>query len=115
MLVSPMSEYNHPFGSEQHITKNGKFPHPHQLSFFQQFLPFLNLVWINILGDFVDLIGVYSMSLLRAMITCCIPMSDFGKVYAVFTAMENLIPIGVTQVYAIVWEVSACIGNFKFC
>ena len=42
-------------------------------------------------------------------------MSDFGKVYAVLTAMENLIPIGVTQVYAVVWEVSTCIGTFKFC
>ena len=52
------------------------------------------------------------MSLLRAMITCCIPMTEFGKVYAVLTAMENLIPIGVTQVYAIVWEVSKYLSKF---
>ena len=57
-------------------------------------------------ADFVDLIGSYSLVLIRAMITCCISMNEFGKIYAVLTAFENLIPIGVTQAYAVIWSVS---------
>jgi hypothetical protein len=59
-----------------------------------------------VLADFVDLIGTYSMSLIRAMVTCCIPMHEFGKIYAVLTAFENLIPIGVSQAYAEIWKVN---------
>ena len=64
-------------------------------------------------GDFVDLIGAYSMSVIRAMVTCCIPMNEFGKIYAVLTAFENLIPIGVSQVYAELWMVPKLVLNFK--
>jgi hypothetical protein len=36
----------------------------------------------------------------------CVPMYEFGKISAVLTAFENLVPIGVTQVYAEVWKVT---------
>jgi hypothetical protein len=32
-------------------------------------------------------------------------MHEFGKIYAVLTAFENLIPIGVSQAYAEIWKV----------
>jgi hypothetical protein len=53
----------------------------------------------------VDLVGSYSMSLIRAMLTCCVPLSEFGKIFSVLSALDNLLPIGLTQAYATVWKV----------
>lgn len=57
----------------------------------------------------VDLIGSYSFSLIRAMLTCCVPLSEFGKVYAVISALDNILPLGLSQLYASLWKV---IENF---
>lgn len=54
----------------------------------------------------VDLMGSYSSSLIRAMVTCCVPLSEFGKVYSVVSALDNLLPLGLSQMYASLWKVS---------
>jgi hypothetical protein len=41
-------------------------------------------------------------------------MHEFGKIYAVLTAFENLIPIGVSQAYAEIWKVKK-FGPKKLC
>jgi hypothetical protein len=39
------------------------------------------------------------------MLTCCVPLSEFGKIYSVIAATDNLLPMGLSQAYAKVWEV----------
>jgi hypothetical protein len=58
------------------------------------------------LAAIVDMVGPYGMSLVRAMLTCCVPLNEFGKIYAVIAALDNLLPIGLSQAYATVWSVS---------
>ncbi len=36
----------------------------------------------------------------------CIPLNEFGKIYSVVSAIENLFPIGLAQAYAEIWKVS---------
>ena len=64
-----------------------------------------------ILAAIVDMVGSYSMSLVRAMLTCCVPLSDFGKIYSVIAALDNLLPMGLSQAYASVWNVRLTIAR----
>jgi hypothetical protein len=57
-------------------------------------------------GACIDMVGTYSMSLIRAMLTCCVPLSEFGKIYSVIAACDNLLPMILSQAYASVWIVS---------
>lgn len=39
--------------------------------------------------------------------TCCVPLAEFGKIYAVISAVDNILPLGLTQAYVFLWEVSS--------
>ncbi len=40
------------------------------------------------------------------MCSTCVPPEELGKIYAVLSAFENLLPIGVSQAYASLWAVT---------
>ena len=62
--------------------------------------------WMFYMGPIVDMIGGYSNSVARALISKCVGLNDLGKVLAMISSMEALIPIGVTQLYVWIWTVS---------
>ena len=64
----------------------------------------MNIVF-HVSAAVVDMAGSYTFSLVRAMLTCCVPLNEFGKIYSVIAALDNLLPIGLTQAYATVWQV----------
>ena len=60
--------------------------------------------WMYYMGAMVDILGSYNFALLRAMISECVPKYEIGKVLSVFTCLESLLPIGVSQAYSVVWK-----------
>ena len=68
--------------------------------------------WMYYVGGMIDLLGSYAMSIARAMLSCCVPANELGKVYSLLTFIEAIAPLGVVQVYASVWKVcteSSCL------
>ena len=61
--------------------------------------------WMYYVGGMIDLLGSYAMSIARAMLSCCVPANELGKVYSLMTFIEAIAPLGVVQVYASVWKV----------
>ena len=62
--------------------------------------------WMFYMGSVVDMVGAYSSSVSRALISKCVGLQDLGKVLAMISSMEALIPIGISQFYVWVWTVS---------
>lgn len=62
--------------------------------------------WLYYLGAMVDLIGSYASNINRSMMSTCIPPNELGKVFSVLTAIDNLLPIGVTQIYSYLFKVN---------
>ena len=62
--------------------------------------------WMYYAGAIIDLLGAYAMSIVRSMMSCCVPPDDLGKVLAGTTFIECIVPLGIVQVYASVWKVS---------
>ena len=61
--------------------------------------------WMFYLGPCFDFLGSYSVSLIRSMISTCVPMYELGKAMAFLGSMESLFPIITTQIFALVWQV----------
>ena len=61
--------------------------------------------WMYYLGAMVDIIGPYAMSIVRSMMSCCVAPNELGKVYALLSAFDSLVPIGVAQGYSILFKV----------
>ncbi len=40
------------------------------------------------------------------MIAACVPNDELGQVYALWSSMDNLIPLAVAQIYKEIWEVT---------
>ncbi len=60
--------------------------------------------WMYYLGAMIDIIGSYAMSINRSMLSCCVAPDELGKVYALLSALDSLIPIGVSQGYTYVFK-----------
>ena len=60
------------------------------------------------IGAFVFVLGSYSMSIEKSLLTQCVSENELGKIFAVNAALENFGPLGASQVYASVWSVSIC-------
>ena len=61
--------------------------------------------WMYYVGGMIDLLGSYASSIVKAMLSCCVPPNELGKVYSLITFIECIAPFGVVQVYASVWKV----------
>ena len=61
--------------------------------------------WMFYLGSFVDVLGMYAFSMMKAMATVCVPPHEIGKINAVEAAIEALMPTPIGQMYASLWGV----------
>ena len=72
--------------------------------------------WMYYVGGMIDLLGSYASSIVKAMLSCCVPPNELGKVYSLITFIECIAPFGVVQVYASVWKVCTefcCLFTFS--
>ena len=64
-----------------------------------------NESWMFYLGSLVDIVGSYASSINRAMLSTCVAPTELGKVYALLSAFDSLLPIGVSQGYTTIFKV----------
>ena len=62
--------------------------------------------WMYYLGACFDFLGSYNGSLIRSIISTCVPKYELGKATALLASMESGLPTIITQIYASVWKVS---------
>ena len=76
-------------------------------------------IWIQILNIFflcenaaifltgacVDIIGPYGFQIVKAMSTNCVTPYELGKINALLSAIDSLMPAGISQIYASLWKV----------
>ena len=62
------------------------------------------MIFFN-LGGVVDILGPYAFSIIKAMSASCVPATELGKINALLSAIESLLPAGIGQVYATIWKV----------
>ena len=58
------------------------------------------------LGALIDTVGSYAGSIMKSMLSCCVAPDELGKIYALLSALDNLFPLGVTEGYSLIFEVS---------
>ena len=44
--------------------------------------------------------------ILKSMLSCCVAPDELGKIYALLSAVDNLLPLGITEGYSLIFEVS---------
>ena len=70
-------------------------------------------------GGLIDVMSSYSFSIIKAMSMMCVSKGEIGKVNAVLSAIENLLPVVGVQGYVSLWNVRvtdriyASITHFK--
>ena len=52
--------------------------------------------WMYYAGALCDTVGRYGFAITRSMISQCVAAAELRKVSAVLTAIENLVPIGLS-------------------
>ena len=62
--------------------------------------------WMYYLGAMIDIVGSYGHSITRSMLSCCVAPEELGKVLALLSALDSLIPIGVSQGYSELFKVT---------
>lgn len=60
---------------------------------------------LYISGQLIDMLGSYSMGCTRALISTCVNQEETGKIFSMITFMDNLVPMGLSQVYASIYQV----------
>ena len=57
------------------------------------------------IGAIVDIIGPYGFQIVKAMSTNCVTPYELGKINALLSAIDSLLPAGISQIYASIWKV----------
>ncbi len=57
----------------------------------------------NVLGAMVDIVGTYGTSIAMSMLSATVPQEELGKVSAVELALENSLPVVLSQAYTSLW------------
>merc|ERR1711892_228982 len=65
--------------------------------------------WMMYLGSGIDLMGSYAFSATRSATSKCVEMHELGKVFALLSSIESLIPIFMTQIYASLWKATSAV------
>jgi len=60
--------------------------------------------WMYYLGALIDTFGSYASSIMRSMLSCCVAPDELGKIYALLSAFDNLLPLGITEAYSLIFE-----------
>ena len=71
---------------------------------------FAQKVWMYYLGSVVYVACGYIFPCARSILSVCVEPEELGKVFALLAAVEALIPLGMTQVYASVWAATSELG-----
>ena len=66
--------------------------------------------WMYYLGSAINVLGGYSFSASRSIISKCVENDELGKVFALLSSMESVVPIGMSQAYATIWENTSELG-----
>ena len=66
--------------------------------------------WMYYLGSVVYVACGYIFPCSRSILSVCVDPEELGKVFALLAAVEALIPLGMTQVYASVWAATSELG-----
>jgi len=67
--------------------------------------------WMLYVASGVDLMGGYSMSACRSLISQCVTSHELGKIFALVSSVESLVPIAIEQAYATVWKATGDLGD----
>ena len=58
-------------------------------------------------GAIIDILGGYSSSITRAMLSLCVPKEELGKIFSFLAFIDGLLPFAVSEIYASIWIVSS--------
>ena len=68
---------------------------------------FAEVPWMYTFGSAVNLMGGYSFSASRSIISKCVEANELGKVFSLLSSAESLVPIGMSQAYASLWKATS--------
>ena len=54
----------------------------------------------------MDIISSYTFSIIKALSVLCVSNTELGKINAVLSALENVLPIVAIQGYSYIWELT---------
>ena len=67
--------------------------------------------WMFYFGSVINIMGGYGFSACRSIISKCVEDHELGKVFALLSSAESLIPIGMSQAYASIWKATSELGT----
>ena len=67
--------------------------------------------WMYYFGSAINIMGGYSFSACRSIISKCVVDDELGKVFALLSSLESLVPIGMSQAYASLWDATQDLGS----
>ena len=71
---------------------------------------FAKYEWMYYFGSAINIMGGYSFSASRSIVSKCVERDELGKVFALLSSLESLVPIGMSQAYATLWEETSELG-----
>ena len=75
------------------------------------FKGFAETSWLYYFGSAINVMGGYSFAACRSIISKCVESHELGKVFALLAALESLVPIGMSQVYATIWALTSVLDS----
>ena len=66
--------------------------------------------WMFYIGSSINPMGHYCFSACRSIASKCVENHELGKVFALLSAAESLVPIGMSQAYASLWKATSELG-----
>ena len=67
--------------------------------------------WMYYFGSAINIMGGYSFSAARSIVSKCVEPDELGKVFALLSSLESLVPIGMSQAYASLWAATGDLGT----
>ena len=71
---------------------------------------FADQPWMYYTGSAINIMGGYAFAASRSIISKCVEDHELGKVFALLSSAESLIPIGMSQAYASLWKATSELG-----
>ena len=62
--------------------------------------------WMYYLGSFIDCLGFYAFNIRQSMVSCLVEPDELGKILAFTSAIDSILPIGVTYAYSEIFKVN---------
>ena len=67
--------------------------------------------WMYYFGSAINVMGGYAFSACRSIVSKCVDDDELGKVFALLSSLESLVPIGMSQAYASIWDATSTLGS----